>query len=147
MYWIQTQCMLLLGEQVLTIFLCINVYFLIWNYFVYDVQNATYSSHGAPCPARGLFPWLNTKVRVHIYVCRDEITEKSLFVTLGFWGYLVTIALSKTGYRFGVFHGWLHLHGLFRGARSGRFTKWKKKLPTAELKLTTLGLWNHHCNR
>ena len=42
--------MLLLGEQVLTIVLCINVNFLICNYFVYDVQNATYSSHRAPFP-------------------------------------------------------------------------------------------------
>ena len=60
--------MLLLGEQVRTFFLCISVYFLICNYFVYDVQNATYSSHGAPCPTRDLFPWLNTKVKVHISV-------------------------------------------------------------------------------
>ena len=42
--------MLLLGEQVLTMFLFISVYFLICNYFVYDVQNATYSSHGPLVP-------------------------------------------------------------------------------------------------
>ena len=34
---------------------------------VYDVQNATYSSHRAPCLARDLFPWQNTRVKVHIY--------------------------------------------------------------------------------
>ena len=34
----------------------------------YDVQSATYSSHGAPCLARDLFPWLNTRVKVHISV-------------------------------------------------------------------------------
>ena len=55
--------MLLLGEQVLTIFLCISVYFLVYNYFVYDIENATYSSHGAPCPARDLFPCLTTNGR------------------------------------------------------------------------------------
>ena len=65
-YWIQTQCILLLGEQVLTIFLCIKRVRLNWNFIVNDVQNATYSSHGAPCPARDLFPWLNTRVKVHI---------------------------------------------------------------------------------
>ena len=65
-YWIQAQYMLLLGEQVLTIFLCINRVRLNWNFIVNDVQSATYSSHGAPCPARDLFPWLNTRVKVHI---------------------------------------------------------------------------------
>ena len=29
-----------------------------WNFIVYDVQNATYSSHGTPFPERDLFPWL-----------------------------------------------------------------------------------------
>ena len=67
-FWIQTQCILLLGEQVLTIFLCIKRVRLHWNSIVYDVQNATYSSHGAPCPARDLFPLLNTRVKVHISV-------------------------------------------------------------------------------
>ena len=38
------------------------------KFYVYDVQNATYSSHGAPCTARDLFPWLNTRVKVHISV-------------------------------------------------------------------------------
>ena len=38
------------------------------NFIVNDVQNATYSSHGAPCSARDLFPWLNTRVKVHISV-------------------------------------------------------------------------------
>ena len=42
--------------------------FLNWNFIVYDVQNATYSSHGAPCPARDFFPWLNMRVKVHISV-------------------------------------------------------------------------------
>ena len=67
-YWIQNQCILLLGEQVLTIFLYINRVRLNWNCIVYDVQNATYSSRGAPCPARDLFPWLNKRVKVHISV-------------------------------------------------------------------------------
>ena len=39
-----------------------------WNFIVYDVHNATYSSHWAPWPARDLFPWLNTRVKVHISV-------------------------------------------------------------------------------
>ena len=60
--------MLLLGEEVLTIFLCIKRVHLNWNFLVYDVQNTTYSSHGAPCPTRDLFPWLNTRVKVHISV-------------------------------------------------------------------------------
>ena len=79
-YWIQTRCMLLLGKQVLTIFLCISVNFLICNYFDYDVQNSSYSSHGAPCPARDLFQWLNTKVKVHIqYNCMvDEDNRKEI---------------------------------------------------------------------
>ena len=38
------------------------------NYFVYDVHNVTYSSHGAPCSAQDLFPWLSTKLKVHISV-------------------------------------------------------------------------------
>ena len=65
-YWIQTQYILLLGEQVLTIFLCIKRVRLNWNFIVNDVQNGTYSSHGAPCPTRDLFPWLNTRMKVHI---------------------------------------------------------------------------------
>ena len=65
-YWIQTQYILLLGELVLTIFLCIKRIRFNWNFIVNDVQSATYSSHGAPCPARDLFPWLNTRVKVHI---------------------------------------------------------------------------------
>ena len=67
-YWIQTQCILLSGEQVLTIFLCIKRVRLNWNFIVYDVQNTTYSSHGAPCPARDQFPWPNMRVKVHISV-------------------------------------------------------------------------------
>ena len=55
----------LLGEQVLTISLCIKRVRL---NIVYDVQNATYSSHGVPCPARDLSLWLNTRVKVHISV-------------------------------------------------------------------------------
>ena len=84
--------MLLFCEQVLTIFLCNSVYFLMYNNFVYDVQNATYSSHGAPYSARDLFPLLNTKVKVH-YICmvENQDTEKRFRVTLGFWEYLVTI--------------------------------------------------------
>ena len=65
-YWIQTQYILLLGEQVLTIFLCIKRVSLNWNFIVNDVQSATYSSRGAPCPAVDLFPLLNARVRVHI---------------------------------------------------------------------------------
>ena len=38
--------------------LCIKRVRLNWNFIVYDIQNATYSGHGAPCPARDLFPWL-----------------------------------------------------------------------------------------
>ena len=64
--WIQTQYILLLDEQVLTNFLCIKRVRLNWNFIVNDVQSATYSSHEAPCPARDLFPWLNTRVKVHI---------------------------------------------------------------------------------
>ena len=60
--------MLLLGEHVLTIFLCISMYFFIRNYFVYDVQNAPFSCHGTPCPTRDLFPWLNADLKVHIFV-------------------------------------------------------------------------------
>ena len=39
-----------------------------WNFIVYDVQNATYSSQGAPCLVRDLFTLLNTRVKVHISV-------------------------------------------------------------------------------
>ena len=65
-YWIQTQYILLLGEEVLAIFLCIKRKRLNWNLIINDVQSATYSSHGAPCLARDLFPWLNTRMKVHI---------------------------------------------------------------------------------
>ena len=65
---IQTQCILLLGVQVLTIFLCIKRVRLNCNFIVYDVQNATYSIRGAPCPALDVFPLLNTRVKVHISV-------------------------------------------------------------------------------
>ena len=65
-YWIQTQYILLIGEQLLTIFICIKGVRLNWNFIANDVQSATYSSHGAPCPARDLFPRLNTRVKVHI---------------------------------------------------------------------------------
>ena len=61
-YRIQTQYILLLGEQVLTIFLCIKRVRLNWNLIVNDIQSATYSSTGP----RDLFPWLNTRVKVHI---------------------------------------------------------------------------------
>ena len=44
------------------------VRFFICYYFVYYVQNTTCSSHGAHCPERDLFRWLNTKVKVHISV-------------------------------------------------------------------------------
>ena len=74
-YWIQTQYILLLGEQVLTLFLCIKRVRLHWNFIVNNVQSASYSSHGAPCPARDLFPWLNTRVKVHIHVCPWTIRE------------------------------------------------------------------------
>ena len=67
-YWIQTKCILLLGEQVLKIFLCIKRVRLNWTFIVYDVHNTTYSSHGAPCPTRHLLLWLNTRVKVHISV-------------------------------------------------------------------------------
>ena len=92
---LQTQCILLLDEQVLTIFLCIKWVRLKWNFIVYDVQNATYSSHGAPCPSQDLFPWLNTIVKVHIYVWRIimRISERTFLVPLGFGGYLLTIVL------------------------------------------------------
>ena len=56
----------MLGKQVLTIFLCIKRLRLIWNFIVNDVQSATYFSHGTPSPARDLFQWLNTRVKVHI---------------------------------------------------------------------------------
>ena len=59
---------LLLGEEVLTIFCCIKRVRLNWNVIVHDVQSATYSCHGAPCPTRDLFPRLNTRVKVHIYL-------------------------------------------------------------------------------
>ena len=55
---------LLIGGQVLTIFLCIKQVRLNWIFFAYDVQNATYSSHGAPCPTRDLIPWLSTRVNI-----------------------------------------------------------------------------------
>ena len=48
--WIQTQCILLLGEQVLTIFSCIKRVRFKWNFIAYDVKNATYSSQGALVP-------------------------------------------------------------------------------------------------
>ena len=51
-----------------SIFLYIKRVRLNWNFIVHDVQNATYSSHGAPCPTRDLFPWLNTRVKVQISV-------------------------------------------------------------------------------
>ena len=54
------------SAQVLTIFLCIKRVRLNWNFIVNDVQSATYSSHGAPCPARDLFLSLITGVKVHI---------------------------------------------------------------------------------
>ena len=59
-------CQPLLNEQVLTIVLCIKRMRLSWNFIVNDVQSATFTSHGAPCHARDLFPWLNTRVQVHI---------------------------------------------------------------------------------
>ena len=65
-YWIQPQYILLLGEQVITIFLCIKRVRLNWNVIVNDAQSATYPSHGAPCPARDLFKWLNTRMKAHI---------------------------------------------------------------------------------
>ena len=48
--------------------ICIKRVCLNWNFIIYDLQNANYSSHGAPCSARDLFPWLNTKVKVQISV-------------------------------------------------------------------------------
>ena len=60
--------MLLLCVQVLTIFLRVKRVRLALNFIVYDVQNSTYYSHGAPCPAQDLFPWLNTRVKVHIFI-------------------------------------------------------------------------------
>ena len=42
--------MLLLGEQVLTILWCISLNFLICNYVIYDVQNATYLVTGPLVP-------------------------------------------------------------------------------------------------
>ena len=77
-YWIQTQYILLLGDQVLTTFLCIQWVRSNWNFIVKDVQSATYSSHGAPCPARDLFPWLNTRVKVHT-MDNTRISEKKHF--------------------------------------------------------------------
>ena len=59
---------LLVGEQVLTIVLCTKRVRLNWTFIVYDVQNTTYSSHGAPCAVRDLFPWLNTRVKVRISI-------------------------------------------------------------------------------
>ena len=91
-YWIQAQCILLLGEQVLTIFICIKRVRYNWNFIVYDVQNATYSSHGVPCLARDLYPWLNTSICMGI----TQISERTFFVPLGFGGYLLTIELSGT---------------------------------------------------
>ena len=91
-YWIQTQYILLLGEQVLTLFLCIKRVRLNWNVIVNDVQRATYSSHGAPCPARDLFPWLNTESeRTYISMDNTRISEMTFSVLLGFGGYLPTI--------------------------------------------------------
>ena len=37
-----------------------------WYFIVNDVQSDIFSSDGAPCPTRDLFPWLNTRVKVHI---------------------------------------------------------------------------------
>ena len=56
----------MLGEHVLTIFLCIKRVRLNWNLIVNGLQSATYSSHGAPCSARELFQWLNTRMKVNI---------------------------------------------------------------------------------
>ena len=61
------------------------------NFIVYDVQNVSYSSHGAPCPTRDLFPCLNTRVKVHICMDSTRISEKTFFVPHGFGGYLLTI--------------------------------------------------------
>ena len=96
---IQTQYILLLGEQVLTIFLCVKRVRLYWNFIIYDVQSATYSSHGAPCPARDLFPWLNTRVKVHISLWTiREISEKTFSVPLGLGGYLLSIDMGNKHY-------------------------------------------------
>ena len=60
-----------------------------WNFIVYDVQNATYSSHGAPCPAP--FPWLNTRDKVHISLWTIREYPNTLLRTSRIQGYLLTI--------------------------------------------------------
>ena len=73
--------------------LCLN-----WNFIVYDVQNATYSSHRAPCPARDLFPWLNTRVKVHISIWTIHEYPKGHSSYLSdSGGYLLTIAIDASG--------------------------------------------------
>ena len=54
---------------------------------IYKIQLALVT--GAPCLARDLFPWLNTRVKVHISVWTIwGYPKKKIFEPLGFGGYL-----------------------------------------------------------
>ena len=54
-----------------------------------------------PLSRTRFIPWLNTRVKVHICICMDNtrISEKTLFLPLGFGGYLPTIDYTQIGSR------------------------------------------------
>ena len=77
------------------IFLCIKRVRLHWNFIVYEVHNATYSSHGPPLSRTRFIPMAKHESE-STYICMDNtrISEKTFFVPLGFGGYLPTIGLA-----------------------------------------------------
>ena len=92
-YWIQTQYIILLGEQVLTIFLCIKRVRLNWNLIVNDVQSATYSSDGGPLSYTRFIPMAKHENEcTYISMDNTRISEKTFSVPLGFGWYFLTIA-------------------------------------------------------
>ena len=59
---------------------------------------ATYSGHGAPCPASRFIPMAkHENETAYISMDNTRISENTFSVPLGFWGYLLTIMYANTG--------------------------------------------------
>ena len=83
---------ILLGEQVLTLSLSIKRVRLNWNFIVYDVQNATYSSHG-PLVPHEIYPHGYTREWKYVYPYGQYANiRKDILRTSRIRGNLLTIA-------------------------------------------------------
>ena len=122
-YWIQTQYILLLGEQVLTIFLCIKRVRLNWSFIVNDVQSATYSVTG-PLVLQEIFPIAKHESE-STYISMDNtwISEKTFSVPLGFGDTFLPL-IYWGPYTYEYMHYWCSWQIFERSSENTKKMRW-----------------------